>query len=461
MPFETHAVSDDQKAILIEKEEGHFFDFKSKEITPARLSKTLSALANADGGEVYVGIRQDNRSGDVEWNGFANEEEANGYIQALISEFPPDNYVSYNFLRSENERGLVLQILLLKTPDIRHSSDGTAYVRIGAQNKACRALDALRRLEYDKGVRSYQDNTIDANIDIVANSIVIIDFALQIIPLAEPEVWLRKQNLIHDDKPRVAGVLLFADIPQAYLPKSGIKIYRYDTDDAEGTRQTLAGDPITVEGCAYKLIIEAVNRTVNIIETLRIYRDGELVDMEYPRDTIHEIVTNAVIHRDYSINDDIHVRIFNNRVEIQSPGLLPGHVTINNILDERFSRNDKIVRILNKFPNPPNKDVGEGLNTAFEAMRVLRLREPQIVQGDNNVIVYIRHEPLAGHEQTIIEYLKNHGEIGNAKGREICNVNSESVMRKTFQRMIGAGEIERVPGKRGRAAAYRLVAKDQ
>lgn len=82
---------------------------------------------------------------------------------------------------------------------------------------------------------------------------------------------------------------------------------------------------------------------------------------------LHEIVTNAVLHRDYSIAADIQIRIFDNRVEIESPGRLPGHVTTANILREQFARNPKLVRIINKFPNPPNKDVGEGLNTAFES----------------------------------------------------------------------------------------------
>jgi ATP-dependent DNA helicase RecG len=83
--------------------------------------------------------------------------------------------------------------------------------------------------------------------------------------------------------------------------------------------------------------------------------------VRYPPETLHEIITNAVLHRDYSIADDIHIRVFDNRVEVQSPGRLPAHVTPDNILDERFSRNGTIVRLVNKFPNPPNKDVGEGL----------------------------------------------------------------------------------------------------
>jgi ATP-dependent DNA helicase RecG len=72
-----------------------------------------------------------------------------------------------------------------------------------------------------------------------------------------------------------------------------------------------------------------------------------------------------------------------------------GNLVLVRKLDERFARNGAIVRLLNQFPDPPNKDVGEGLNTAFEKMRQLGLREPTIEERDADVLVTIRHEPLA------------------------------------------------------------------
>jgi ATP-dependent DNA helicase RecG len=169
--------------------------------------------------------------------------------------------------------------------------------------------------------------------------------------------------------------------------------------------------------------------------------------IEYPTEAIHEVVTNAVIHRDYSINDDIHVRIFDNRIEVESPGTLPAHVTVANILDERFARNPKVVRILNKFRNPPNKDVGEGLNTAFEAMRKLKLKDPLIEQKPNSVLVVLRHEQLGTPEQIIVEYLRSHDEINNAVARAICFIGSENSMKRIFQKMIASALIKRIPNR--------------
>src|SRR5438876_8651625 len=141
--------------------------------------------------------------------------------------------------------------------------------------------------------------------------------------------------------------------------------------------------------------------------------------IEYPPETLHEIITNAVIHRDYSVADDVHIRIFDNRIEIQSPGRLPAHVTTKNFLTERFARNGAIVRLLNKFPDPPNKDVGEGLNTAFEKMHQLGLREPTIEERDSDVLVTIRHEPLASPEEAILRYLADNETIKNKTARTI------------------------------------------
>ncbi len=241
--------------------------------------------------------------------------------------------------------------------------------------------------------------------------------------------------------------MLFSDEPQVCLPKANVKIYRYKTTDKEGTRETLAFNPISIEGPAYKQIYDSVSKVKGIAEEIPMLGTSGLEKLSYPTVAIHEIVTNAVIHRDYSIKDDIHVRIFDNRIEVHSPGTLPGHVTVNNILDERAARNQKMVRLLNKFNNPPNKDVGEGLNTAFQAMRNLRLRDPVVEQREHSVVVTLRHEKLGTPEEIIVNYLKENKEINNTMARTICFMGSENAVKRMFQKMMASGLIERIPGR--------------
>jgi len=436
--------------------EGHFVDFKAKAILPAKLTRSISAFANADGGELLVGIEEPSPGGPKTWNGFESIESANAHIQVIESILPLGQGCRITPFAAEGRNGLVLQIEVLKSRDIVKSTTGDVYARRGAQNLPVTQPEALERLRLNKGLSSFETMTVDAASEAVTNSEATISFMLEIVPHQEPEKWLRKQNLVVGDKPTVAGTVLFADEPQALLPKRcGIKLYRYRTSDDEGTREALDGVPSTVEGCAYRQVYAAVSETKRIIEGIRRMTPQGLVAVEYPEETLHEIITNAVLHRDYSIPDDIHIRVYDNRVEVESPGSLPGHITPQNILDERFARNGNIVRVINKFPNPPNKDVGEGLNTAFRAMQRLHLKEPEIVQRESSVLVLIRHEQLASPEERIMNYLETHATISNGEARDICVIREDWRVRAIFAHMVEAGMIEKMPGSTTRNTAYR------
>jgi ATP-dependent DNA helicase RecG len=108
-------------------------------------------------------------------------------------------------------------------------------------------------------------------------------------------------------------------------------VYRYKTALAEGTRETLVGDPRSLEGCAYDLIKQAVAKTQVIINDLQVLGPDGLMPIVYPAEALHEVITNAVLHRDYSVADDVHIRVFENRVEVESPGRLPAHITPQDI----------------------------------------------------------------------------------------------------------------------------------
>ena len=459
MSYEIIDIDDASMRVALATEESHTADLKAREVTPAKLTKSMSAFANAEGGELFIGIDEDKKAGTRTWQGFDSVEDANGHVQALEATFPLGQFVDYQFLRLESDpaAGLVLKVSILKTPDIRTSSDGTAYVRRGAQSLPVTG-EALRRLEYLKGVTSFETHPVDVPIEMVTDSLMVTSFVVDVVPtVASVEPWLRKQLLIREDKPTVAALLLFADEPQSALPKqSSVKVYRYATTDPQGSRASLQGQPMTIEGPAYDVIKDAVRTAVDTVQGIRIMGASGLESISYPEVTLHEIITNAVLHRDYSIADDIHVRIFDNRVEVESPGGLPAHLTPANILDERFARNGNLVRWINKFPDPPNKDVGEGLNTAFEAMRSLKLQQPDVFDTGTSVLVVIKHQRLASPEEIILEYLQVHPEISNMVVRGLTGIGSENTVKRVFQRMMKAGTIERIPGRSISETAYRL-----
>ena len=445
-----------QRDIILGIEEGHFHDLKAAEIKPSKLSESVSAFANASGGYIYVGVREENRDGSKtrSWSGFEDIEAANPILQMLNQIAPLADFISTSFLACEGENGLVLKIEILRNGSITKSTDGIAYVRKGAQKLPVTTGEGLERLRLDKGISSYEDYKVQAELQAIENSEVTLNFLIGVVPTAEPEPWLRKQRFIVDQSPTVAGVLLFAEEPQALLPKrTAIKVFRYKTSDTTPSRENLAFDPLTMEGWAYKLIYDSVAKTQEIVEN----RLGEagVLDVRYPAETLHEIITNAVLHRDYSVAADIQIRIFDNRIEVESPGRLAGHVTTENILHTQFARNQRLVRMINKFPNPPNKDVGEGLNTAFDAMRKLRLKDPEIQEGQSSVTVLIPHQRLASPDDLVMEYLRKNGEITNRQAREICGVRSENSMKGIFKRLEAKGSIEQVPDRTRFKAAWR------
>jgi ATP-dependent DNA helicase RecG len=456
MAIEIQTITSQQRDLILGSEENHFFDVKSIDIEPSKLTQSISAFANSDGGEIYIGIDEVGISKERKWRGFHDMEAANSHIQVFDQLFPLGKDFQYTFLRNDDELGLVLQIQIQKTTDIKKASDGFPYVRRGAQKIKVTTPDATKQLEYTKGLSSFESETVSVDSEIVTNSTPIIEFMLHVVPTAEPSNWLAKQQLLRNGMPTVSAILLFSEEPQSILPKRcGIKVYRYKTKDDSGSRETLAFDPMTIEGSLYSQILNSVEATTKLIEEMKKLGDETLEGITYPQETLHEIITNAVIHRDYSLADDIHIRIFDNRVEVESPGRLPAHITVKNILEERFARNPAIVRLLNKYPNPPNKDVGEGLNTAFSAMRKLGLKAPIIEERDNSVLVQIRHESLASPEVIILNYLEDHETIRNKTAREICNISGDYIVKEMFNRLASRGLIERVPGTRTSSTAYR------
>lgn len=324
--------------------ESWLMDMKGKDIKPAKLSRTVSAFANSNGGEIYLGISHFDDKDRYFWDGFINEEKFNQYATLLEEILPSFELYVIEAFEHSIEHTYVFHIIIHKTNTIIKASDGKAYVRYGVQNLPCDTPEKMLRLQLDKGVASYEDEITQGVFDDIKDSSVLLNFLHDVVPQTSPYDWLRKQRVMDSNaKINVAGELLYDECPQAVLPKqSGVRISRYHTDESEGERETLeAGFPISIEGDIYSLINKTVASVKETVEKVGVISKEGKENKIYPDVTLHEIITNAVLHRDYSILKDIQIRIFTNRIEIESPGKLPGHITLDNILNEQYSRNPK------------------------------------------------------------------------------------------------------------------------
>nr|WP_283100996.1 ATP-binding protein [Pseudomonas sp. MWU13-2517] len=460
--YPIYEITPDQAAKLLTLREDFLNDVKAKEIKPSKLSETVSAFANAAGGDLYIGIAENKTNNTKVWNGFFEPEEANDIPQVLLQAHPFGNHLLFEYLHCDGLPGLVLHITVKKVKELVRSSSKEIFIRINAGKQKIDSEDALKRLELDKGIITFENEWVEVSEGRINNSLSILNFLLNIIPSGEPKTYLENQELIKPNHAKVCGVLLFCDEPAIYLPKrSSIKIMRYRTKEDDIGREFLDGNPLTIEGDVYNLIFNSVSKTKDILEGIQKLTENGLESIKYPDETLHEVITNAVLHRDYSIVADVQIRIFDNRVEVESPGKLPGHVTTKNILHTQSARNPSLVRLINKFPDPPNKDVGEGLNTAFRAMELLRLKKPVIHESENSVLVIIRHESLGSPEEIVMEYMNHNEEITNSTARELTGIKSENSMKNVFLRLKNSGLLEPIPERRGAASAWRRVVKAQ
>lgn len=444
---------------LIQKQESHFFDIKAFEVSGVKVQKIATAFANADGGEFLIGIKDFKDECDPlkRWVSGKIIEDFNSHLQAL-SEITPTLDFSCTFLTCNDFAGMVMQINIEKSASVHETAAKDIYVRNGAQSLKITDKQKVVELQFAKGATSFEDFVVlTVPPESVFEAKELQSFLSDFSPRTEPLEYVISENLI-DLKtydPRVSGLLLFANNPSALLPrKCAVKIIRYETKEDEPERDYLK-ETISVEGTSMTLISETVRIVTEIMSSIKVWTPAGLKEMQYPPEAVWEIITNAIIHRDYSISDDVQILIYDNRIEVLSPGKLPGYVTLNNILDSRYARNHKIVRTLSKYKNAPNKDIGEGLNTAFEKMKEFKLKAPIIEELERSVKVTIPHAPLARPTELILEFLENNSTINNKQAREVTGIKSENLVKVEFYKLRDENIIERVPGLEGPASAWR------
>jgi ATP-dependent DNA helicase RecG len=105
----------------------------------------------------------------------------------------------------------------------------------------------------------------------------------------------------------------------------------------------------------------------------------------------------------------------------------------------------------------PNKDLGEGLNTAFHKMKEWGLKSPTITEEGGYVKVVLPHTPLAKPTELILNFLTNHSSITNRQARDLTGIKSENLVKVEFYKLKDEGLLERIPGLEGSKSAWQLT----
>ena len=460
--MEVTKIDQDEVVSLLELKEDHFNDVKSKRINPAKLQETFVAFANSDGGDLYIGI-EDKSESDERIIGFEEQEDANAIISTLLEETNPavENLL-VEYLEVD-DKGLILHFGIPKSPKVHYTASGDCYIRVNAAKRKIKG-ERVTQLGYSKGAEPYERKAVDdGEIEDITESELLLDYMGRVGTHLDPEKFLRKQRLLTKKEgerlPNVGCVLLFDEEPQATLEtRCAVKVYRLRTTEKEYKREQLEEMPVTINGATEEVISKTIEQVAKYIDGASFHDGSKLVKLNYPAEALKEILVNAVIHRDFSLNDDIHVKVFDNRVEIQSPGKLPGYMNLNNLYDERFSRNPNIVRMLHNLPDPVNHDIGEGLDTAKNELKKAGLVDPVFEEKGNAFIVTIKHQKLASVEDVILQYFTDNPDssISNKLVRQLSGEDDMQKVKLALQKLRANGDIK-LEDENASAFNYRYV----
>ena len=389
--------------------ENQFFDRKSARSKPLDILKHLVAFANAEGGKLVIGIEDNGDISGFTCNGAHSIDEYRNIFLTELRETPINpkfEVVPVTNLQGKEDNILVISVEISSDKVIK-SYDGKVYLR---QNDTSRELNFEQTLElkYDRGQRSFEDEVVELSSleDIDYNLLDEYKGLMKIDNLSNEEV-LKARNFLVGEKITKAGILLFGKNPSRFLPQARLRVIKYN-----GMYQKVGEDiniikEKTFDGPIPNVIKEArdfINTQLRDFQYLS--REGKFEIMpEYPEFAWFEGIVNALTHRNYSISGEhIKVLIFDDRLEILSPGLLPNIVTIENILHERYSRNPRIARTLCEFGWV--KEMNEGVKRIYSEMEKLFLNKPTYSEPNRNVLLVLENNILNRRMRTI-DKIKN------------------------------------------------------
>ena len=379
--------------------ENKYFDRKSGRIRAADLASHISAFANADGGTLVIGIGDKKR--EIEGIDFLGDKKINELLNAPKDCCRPMPRYQAEFIDVINDKGKPDRLLLLhieagRDQIIRTANDRT-YLRIGDKSKEMLG-ENLRNLEYAKGARHFEDEVCayaameDLDGDLLKDYKKYIGAeALTTEQVLFARGFLYKQD--GKDCLSNAAVLLFAKNVMRFYPNCRVRFLRID-----GMELQVGGKLNVVKDKSIDLpilrLIDEVKQYVS--DQLRTFtkqdsKTGKFIEVpEYPEFPWLEGIVNAVVHRDYAMSGAyIKVSMYDDRLEIESPGCLPDVVTVDNIRETRFSRNPKISRVLTEFGYV--RELNEGVKKIYSDMKEANLREPEYKNSANSVQLVLRN----------------------------------------------------------------------
>ena len=315
---------------ILANEEMQIFDRKSINIEPRALAIPIVAFANADGGTVAIGISYKTRR--IE--GIDYEiQKLNELLRVPFDFCVPTVKAEIEKVPCIDFKGRNNHVLLMHiepSMEVHANQADEVFMRVGDKSKKL-TFDERTQLMYDKGERFFEDKPVsDADLDDI--DMEFVEKYVDKIGYSKSAMEYLKEN---------KG---FVKEKNNQIQISTAAISYLDTQIKEKTYLGEDGIFVTEE--------------------------------EYPKFVRQELIVNAVTHRDYSIRGtDIQIKMFDDRIVVESPGKLPGLVKIDNIRHTHFSRNPKIAEFLKTYNFV--KEYGEGVDRMCKELESAGLQDPE------------------------------------------------------------------------------------
>jgi ATP-dependent DNA helicase RecG len=426
------------------------------------IAENLVAFANTDGGTVVMGLGEDGKAGA--------KLETDTLTKALreADTLCSPSIVTGNWEPVELDDGhVVYAVRVPRSIELHALTDGRVLIREELRNRPLGGQEILK-LASAKSTGDFESEPVPgASKDDLSRAMIDEYMEKRAERTKRPyngkiDDLLREIGAIDNaDRPTVSGVLLFSEYPQHWLPQSGIVFAKFVGKTPRGEnglagytrREELVGSLPRLIEATWNLIWSemAVSAVVKGLEREESY--------EYPKFAVREAIVNAICHRDYRLKGRrIEVRMYADRLEVISPGGLPGFITIDNIVDEHFSRNPRIVNGL--FQWGYIEELGLGIDRMMEEMEEAGHRPPSFDARPYSFSVTLsnsREKPSTpdwvrntNHRQArALQYIRDHGSITNREYRNLCQGVSAETLRLDLADMVERGILLKVGSKKG------------
>lgn len=418
---------------LTKEKENLYFDRKRGKISLQDLANEVASFANSNGGLIAVGITDE---GKIEGFNVYGKEKLNECQKVVTNYLKNTPTYRIELINIKNEKDEDDNILLFHIePElnylIRNNKD-EVYCRQGDSSIRLNA-NQIRSLEYDRKERDFEAEVLlESSINDIDSEVMEvykrkIDTDLPNEEILKARGFLREKNgKYHLTK---AGMLLFGKNPSIYLPSARVRVLKFEgTEFQVGTEMNIIKDR-TFDKCLFKTL-EQAREFINsqLREFTHLSPDGVFETVpEYPEFAWYEGLVNAVCHRDYSNSGEyIIVKIFDDRLEISSPGRLGGFVTLETMKNKRYSRNPQIARVLNELGIV--RELNEGVKRIYSEMQKFYLKDPVYSEPDRNSVLLVLDNNIAvraNRKQETLkksDFIKDKWDILNYAERQVLQV---------------------------------------